>query len=154
MTRSLACGALLLTLAGCGGKDGSGNFLLPVVDWARSLLPKAPDGNLVAIQLSSAVLELDPSVRDPLTGLGACTDHLTYCYEPGTAATLDACVDKVPRCATSSPWNEETCCPNACVNAYFKERKTREPVAAFEATFFADGTPCYPGVAELVGVTK
>lgn len=170
MTRATVMTALGLALLGaCGGPGGGGApgtpdggggwvpppvtdwFKLPPIDWSAIDLPKATSGNYVAIEIANAAIEINPFLKDPLTGLGACTDLLTYCYQPGTQS-LDSCVAEVKRCATPEPWNEAECCPSTCVAEYEKARKMATPEAAFEQTFFTGGTPCYPGVKTALGV--
>lgn len=116
----------------------------------EGLLPKSSNGNFTLFQVSQAKLEINPLAKDPLTGLGACADLVTYCFEPGKSS-LDDCVHSVALCQTKTPWEEKTpCCPEACVKAYEANRKHDEPFAAFENTFFG-AKSCYPGVDELVG---
>lgn len=118
---------------------------LPTPDFGALL----PDGNVLS-DIGLAALELDPNARDPLTGLGACADLITYCVQAKGGTPLDACVEQAPRCTTQQPWMEEApCCPEACVKAYGQERKGLAPLAAFDRALFQDGS-CYPGVKELV----
>lgn len=126
-----------------GGACGKGDLDLPLPDVKKLL----PGGNVLA-ETGLARLELDPLVRDPLTGLGACSDLLTYCFEPGQK-DLDTCASEVRRCGTSEPWQEEPCCPEACVKAYQRERKNADPLAALDLALFSQES-CYPGVTELV----
>lgn len=134
---------VLLSAFVCAGCDGAKKIDLPVPDLKQFL----PGGNLLA-QIGEARLELDPTVRDPLTGLGACSDLLTYCFEPGVKS-LDACASEVTRCSTKEPWNEEDCCPDSCIKAYEDARRSAEPLAAFDTALYGNGS-CYPGVKELV----
>lgn len=105
-----------------------------------------PEGNVLS-DIGLAELALDPNARDPLTGLGACADLLTYCVQQ--EGSLDDCVARAPRCTTAEPWLEAPCCPDACVRSYERARRDREPLAAFDAALFQGGS-CYPGVKELV----
>ena len=124
---------------------------LPKVDLPNIPLPKVDTGNLVLIKTPSGGLQLDPTGSDALTALGACSDLVTYCFQPG-ARSLDECVAAVPQCTTSRPWQEKECCPAACADAYAKARdKGQEPISAFEQTFFLQ-PDCFPGVRALLEV--
>jgi hypothetical protein len=116
----------------------------------EGLLPKSSNGNFTLFEVSQAKLNLNPLAKDPLTGLGACSDLITYCFEPGKSS-LDDCVHSVPLCQTRTPWEESRpCCPEVCVRAYESNRKRAEPFVAFESAFFG-ARSCYPGVSEFVG---
>lgn len=134
---------LLLCVLGLSACDAAKHLDLPLPELKDVL----PGGNLLA-QIGEARLELDPTVRDPLTGLGTCSDLLTYCFEPGVKS-LDDCAREVPRCTTKEPWNESDCCPDSCVDDYLDARKTAEPLAAFDAALYQNGS-CYPGVKGLI----
>lgn len=122
---------------------------LPKVDLPSLSLPKRPSGKFVLIENPLGGLQLDPQGDDAITALGACTDLITYCFEPGERS-LDECVEAVPQCKTSKPWEEDDCCPSACADAYAKARKRgQEPFASFEQTFFLEPA-CFPGVRELL----
>jgi hypothetical protein len=122
---------------------------LPKVDLPSIPLPKLNTGNLVLIETPAGGLQLDPRGNDAITALGACTDLVTYCFEPGKR-TLDQCMEAVPQCKTSRPWQEDDCCPAACTDAYAKARdKGQEPISAFEQVFFLE-PDCFPGVRTLL----
>jgi len=123
---------------------------LPKVDLPSVPLPKLDTGNLVLIKTPEGGLQLDPRGDDAITALGACTDLVTYCFEPGKR-TLDQCMESVPQCKTSKPWQEsDACCPAACTDAYTQARdKGQEPVAAFEQVLFTQ-PDCFPGVRALL----
>ncbi len=122
---------------------------LPKVDVPNLSLPKRPSGKFVLIENPLGGLQLDPQGDDAITALGSCTDLITYCFEPG-ARSLDECVEAVPQCKTSKPWDEDECCPSACVDTYSKARKRgQEAIASFEQTFFLE-PDCFPGVRALL----
>lgn len=123
---------------------------LPVLALPPGLLPVLPDGKVLLIEAAQARIELDPSVSDPITAVGACTDSITYCVSPGER-TLADCVFSVPACTTSTPWNEPlACCPSACKSAFeLLRRQGVEPLAAFERTFFLE-PDCFPGVRDAL----
>lgn len=120
---------------------------IPVLDAVKLPLPKTADGKYLLMQLSQAQLELDPTVRDPITAVGECADQVTYCYAPGTRS-LDDCVRSVRTCATESPWGEALgCCPKACQDDYAAERtKGTGAAAALDVVLFERHT-CFPGLA-------
>lgn len=132
---------LLLAALVATGCDTKRRTALPSFDF--SLLP----GRILS-DIGQAQLEIDPNARDPLTGLGACTDLITYCYDPANDS-LDGCVYEVFTCSSSRPWEEEPCCPESCVRRYEEARRTLDEFAAFDRAFFQEGS-CYPGVKELV----
>ncbi|MBS1149762.1 MAG: hypothetical protein H6Q89_1460 [Myxococcaceae bacterium] len=120
---------------------------LPMIDPLKLPLPKTVDGKYLLMELSQARLEVDPTVRDPLTAVGECVDQVTYCYTPNVRS-LDECVRSVRTCATQAPWAEPLgCCPKACQDGYAALRAAgTEPDLAVSTAFF--GKPyCFPGVA-------
>ena len=118
---------------------------IPLIDTALAL-PKTLDGKYLLMQLADARLELDPTLRDPLTALGDCADQVTYCFEPGVRE-LDACMRGVRTCTTSQPWLEPVaCCPQKCQTDYTALRATGvDPAGALDKVFFVDHD-CFPGV--------
>jgi hypothetical protein len=149
MLRVLLAAALLPVSLACEQVKKIDPPDLPKVDLPNLSLPKRPSGNLVLIENPLGGLQLDPQGDDAITALGACTDLITYCYEPG-ARSMDECVQAVPQCKTSKPWDEDDCCPAACADAYAKARdRGQEPVTAFEQTFFLE-PDCFPGVRALL----
>lgn len=115
-------------------------------------LPKNADGVYDLLEVAGSTLQIDPTLSDPITAVGRCADLITACYEG--SAPLDSCVSATRRCATKEPWKEdEDCCPDACVAAYEKERKTNaDPLASFEKVFFLE-PGCFPGVVAALGST-
>ncbi len=148
--RRLLAGVLLL-LSGCKGVELPKIMVppLPAID-VKLPLPKTPDGKYLLMQLSQAQLEVDPSVRDPLTAVGECVDQVTYCYSPNVRS-LDDCVRSVRTCLTETPWAEPLgCCPKACQDAYAAQRKEDvEPAEALDKAFF-EKPDCFPGVASAL----
>jgi hypothetical protein len=139
--RALAASVLLLT--GCD-KLPQVHIVIPdLPKIALEALPKV-DGKSLLMQISTARLEVDPTVSDPITAVGSCADLITYCVSDGKA--LDDCVAATPACKTAEPWKESACCPAACQDGYTEARKTAEPLDAFEKVFFLEHT-CFPGLA-------
>lgn len=100
------------------------------------------------VQIAGVRLDLNPSVHDPISALGACADVVTRCYLP-PMRSLDVCVDFVRVCATDTPWNEPPCCPVSCRAGYHAARTRGDaPLDAFEHVYL-DAPTCVPGVASM-----
>ncbi len=124
---------------------------IPSLNNALSL-PKTVDGKYLLMELDQARLEVDPTLRDPLTALGDCADQVSYCYAPGVRE-LDDCVRSVRSCTTDQPWLEPvSCCPKQCQDDYATARGAGiDAPSALDKVFFVDHQ-CFPGVtAELAG---
>ncbi|MDP1823621.1 MAG: hypothetical protein Q8L48_10275 [Archangium sp.] len=114
-------------------------------------LTRLANGNYFLMAAPGATLQYDPTLKDPLTALAACSQWLVGCFSPNER-TLDACVEAVPACQTPSPWEEAApCCPSACKDQYRQQRQgTADAFAALDAVLFVDGS-CLPGVNALLG---
>jgi hypothetical protein len=112
-------------------------------------LPRLPDGQFLVLAVPGAQLTIDPTLRDPVTALGACTAWITACVDP--SRSLDDCARSAPPCATDRPWEEATaCCPAACFEGYQRARQGgTEPLAAYEQVYFKDAS-CFPGLRALL----
>lgn len=152
------CALLALLLTGCEliNPDPTKPPVTPppvatVPDLELKWLPSLPDSSLKLLaDLSGGRIAVDPDTKDPLTGLAACTDRVTYCYAPGSK-DLKACLEAMPTCATETPWTEATaCCPDACKTAFSAAVAGGEvPNKAFERVFFLE-PDCFPGVRALL----
>lgn len=117
-------------------------------------LPQTESGGVMLFPVDTGEaaghIEIQPELRDPLTALGACSRWIVSCVAPG-ARSLDDCARSAPQCETEEPWNEEThCCPTTCFENYETIRKTGvEPMSAFDAVYFEDGS-CFPGLQDLL----
>lgn len=96
---------------------------LPIPIAAIEALPRNPNtGRPIALSLPQGTLEVDVTRRDPITAVGACTNWIAACYEPGIRE-LDDCARSAPSCATETPWLESgACCPTACFAQYRSAR--------------------------------
>lgn len=96
--------------------------------------------------VGNSKLELDPTVKDPLTGLAACADFISYCYAP-PGVSVGECFERARKCETTEPWNEASpCCPVACKMAFDAEvARGMGHVQALERVLFRE-PDCYPGV--------
>ena len=124
---------------------------IPLLDTLKLPLPKTPDGKYLLMELGQAHLEVDPTVRDPITAVGECVDQVTYCYQPGTERSLDACVASVKTCTNETPWVDPFgCCPKKCQDDYAAERaKGTLPADALDRVFF-ERHDCWPGLANAL----
>ena len=112
-------------------------------------LPRQEDGRLFVLAIPNASLAIDPTLRTPVTALGACADWVTGCVDPA-ARSLDDCARSATPCTTDRPWEEPACCPPACFDAYQARRRAgTEPLAAFSDVYFRDAS-CFPGLRALL----
>jgi len=108
-------------------------------------LPKDPDtGRPVMLALSQGSLQVDVTLRDPITAVGACTGWITACLKPGERE-LDDCARSAPQCATNTPWLESSaCCPAACFAQYRTARLAGMPqIETLMRVYVNDGS-CFP----------
>jgi hypothetical protein len=126
------------------------SMLQRLADWTgvSNHLPRRADGSFSLLEIAGSRLEINPSLHDPLTALGACADLVTGCYGP--TMPLDRCVAGARACTTAQPWNESACCPVACQQRFAQQRQAgRAPLDAFENVFFTEPN-CFPGVQAMV----
>lgn len=132
-----------------GGSSGAGGgFALPQLPPISSLAVFSSVGSgatKLLADVSNARVEIDPTQSDALTALGECADLLSYCYAP-PSFTLERCFSTARTCATSTPWMEQACCPQACHDAFTREVTAGlTPKAALEKVLFRE-PDCFPGV--------
>lgn len=138
----------LIVLASCQGVNlDPSKITFPTLPAIDIKLPKSADGKYLLLELSSAQLELDPTIRDPLTALGECSDQVTYCFAP-SVRSLDDCMHSVRTCNSDKPWLEPTpCCAKKCQDDYATARDAGlDPTTALDQVLYG-GTSCSPGVA-------
>jgi hypothetical protein len=115
-----------------------------------TLFEVVPGGSRIFADVAGARLEFDPTVKDAIVAVGQCVDATTYCYTPGSSKTLSWCLQNTRTCATSAPWNEKPCCPQACKDSFEATVDGgMPPSAAIEKVFFVDKT-CFPGLVEAL----
>ena len=142
---SMVCGLGCTRLAD-GWDGGLPSTVPPLPSLDLLQLPKV-DAGWILIEASTARIEIDPTARDAITAVGACSDLITYCVSDSRG--LDECVAIAPGCHTAQPWNEPACCPSDCKAAYSDARTNDPPLRAFERAFFE--TPeCFPGLANAL----
>ncbi len=141
--------ALLLAIAPVSC-DGIQLPQLPPVRVSSIGLPVNETGQAILIEVQQARLDLDPTVRDPITAVATCADLVTYCYSPG-ARTLDACIAAIPGCSSQRPWEETIpCCPSRCREDYQRARRAgTAPMQAYDTVYLTAPT-CFPGVAQAI----
>jgi hypothetical protein len=151
---STACGVLkppdhLPVGGGIGGTGGGGGGgiqsttppdLTPLLAAVFGASP-----NKLLADVANTKLELDPTVKDPLTGLASCADFISYCYAPPNI-TVSECFARARKCETTEPWTESSpCCPTQCQTAYDDEvGRGMGHVQALEKVLFRE-PDCYPG---------
>jgi hypothetical protein len=123
---------------------------LPAIDLSGVPLPRSDGGTAILIEVQQSRLDIDPTVRDPITAVATCADLLTLCYSPGSRP-LDACVNAVPSCSTDRPWEETVpCCPSRCRDDYQRARHDgATPRDAYDRVYLTSPT-CFPGVTEAL----
>ena len=151
----------LLAQSASSGTDASGSGILgrrPRVSLTQrfldatglsNVLPRTSTGTISLLQIANIRLEINPSLHDPLTALGACADLVTDCYHPPNVS-LDQCMTSAASCRTAEPWNETACCPTACRDSYQRARQSGvAPTAALDRVFFQQ-PDCFPGVHAMI----
>lgn len=121
----------------------------PPPDLTAAHLPRLANGQFLVLVIPGAQLTIDPTLRDPVTALGACTAWITACVDP--ARSLDDCARSALPCATERPWEEAAaCCPATCFEAYQQARRAgAEPLAAYGRVYFKE-PDCFPGLRDLL----
>jgi hypothetical protein len=89
-------------------------------------------------------MEVDTTVRNPVTAMASCVQWITSCMSPG-ARSADDCAVSAPACKTQTPWTEDNmCCPASCYTQYRASRVSgMTDQAAFLETYI-DGGSCIP----------
>lgn len=91
----------------------------------------------------------DPNLKTPVTGFRACMGRIYACRATSTNNN-DRCVAAMPRCASSTPWDDPAgfdCCPEECLAEYFTTRATQDLNLALLNLAHSE---CYPGLAEYM----
>ena len=105
---------------------------------------EAPGAGLGGIQLA-----FDPNLKNPLMGVRACMYRVQACMIANRK--VDECVAATPRCVGNTPWLGDAagldCCPEACLESYFKRRATDNERTALDEFLFSG---CYPGLTEFL----
>lgn len=141
---------LAASLASCGRDSPVQIPRLEPLDLSAIALPVTAAGNSILIQVENSRLEIDPTVRDPITAVATCADLVTLCYAPPTRS-LDVCIAAIPTCSGERPWEETVpCCPSRCRDDYQRARRDGvQPRQAYDQIYLTAPT-CFPGVAASI----
>jgi hypothetical protein len=90
--------------------------------------------------------------NEPTTVAARCSSLVTSCVrsQPKTPASIDPCFEKTPVCPGGRLDPAANCCPQACKDAYRRERAAgTDPQSAFIKVIFGDeagAVSCIPGM--------
>lgn len=133
---------------GGGGSGGSQSTTPPDLTVAVQVFGTVAAGGATRLlaDVGNSRLEIDPTVKDPLTGLAGCADLISYCYAP-PAIGVSECFGRSRVCTTTEPWNEPSpCCPSECKTAFENEvAGGLSQALALEKVLFRE-PDCFPGV--------
>lgn len=109
-----------------------------------------PNGRMEILQAGEPPLVFNDA-NEPQTVMARCSGLVTSCVRSGKPGpSLDDCVAKQPACPAGRVDPALECCPQACKDAYRRERAGGgEPMDAFLKVLFGNGTgaaSCVPGM--------
>jgi hypothetical protein len=110
-----------------------------------------PNGRMVTLQPAAEPL-VDNDANEPATMASRCSSMVTSCVrsQPKTPASIDPCFEKTPVCPGGRLDPAANCCPQACKDAYRRERAAgTDPESAFIKVIFGDeagAVSCIPGM--------
>ena len=110
-----------------------------------------PNGRMETLQPSAEPLVTNDA-NEPVTMASRCSSLVTSCVrsQPKTLASLDPCFEKTPVCPGGRLDPAANCCPQACKDAYRRERAAgTDPQSAFMKVLFGDeagAASCVPGM--------
>jgi len=108
-----------------------------------------PNGRMETLQPGAQPL-VSNDANEPQTVAARCSSMITSCVRSKTPGSLDECFDKQPVCPAGRLDPALSCCPQACKDAYRRERsKGTDPETATIKVIFGDdaGAPsCVPGM--------
>jgi hypothetical protein len=110
-----------------------------------------PNGRMETLQPGARPL-VENDANEPATMAGRCSLLVTMCVrsQAKTAASIDPCFEKMPACPAGRLDPAANCCPQACKDAYRRERaRGTDPETAMIKVIFGDkaGAPsCIPGM--------
>lgn len=104
--------------------------------------------------MGGVTIGLDPNQNeDALTRKAACLDTILQCASAsgqtgdGFYAARNACVSRVPSCASADEGGEG-CCPSSCIGLYQERvQQGADPSRAYEQIFLS-GADCFPGLVD------
>ena len=110
-----------------------------------------PNGRVETLQPGTQPLVANDA-NEPTTMAARCSSLVTSCVrtQPKTPASIDPCFEKTPVCPGGRLDPTATCCPQACKDAYRRERAAgTDPESAFIKVLFGDDAgaqSCVPGM--------
>lgn len=110
-----------------------------------------PNGRTVTLQPGAQPL-VENDANEPATMAGRCSLLITMCArsQPKAAASIDPCFEKMPACPAGRLDPAANCCPQACKDAYRRERaRGTDPESAMIKVIFGDksgAVSCIPGM--------
>jgi len=110
-----------------------------------------PNGRMETLQPGAQPLVYNDA-NEPATMATRCSELVTSCVQsqPKRPASIDPCFEKVPMCSGGRLDPAANCCPQACKDAYRRERaRGTDPQTAFIRVIFGDesgAVSCIPGM--------
>lgn len=110
-----------------------------------------PNGRTVILQPATEPLVTNDA-NEPVTMARRCSALVMSCVrsQPKTPASIDPCFEKTPVCPGGRLDPAAKCCPQACKDAYRRERAAgTDPESAFIKVIFGDdagAASCVPGM--------
>lgn len=110
-----------------------------------------PNGRMETLQPGAQPL-VSNDANEPATVASRCSSLVTSCVrsQPKTPASIDPCFEKTPVCPGGRLDPAANCCPQACKDAYRRERAAgTDPESAFIKVIFGDeagAVSCIPGM--------
>jgi hypothetical protein len=115
-----------------------------------SAYPKDAQGRTVVARSGNVILTPNRK-RDLLAVISACAAMVDDCFHRGgdPRNSFDACFNSAPRCRSAKPWEEDApCCPEACWQAYAKQRRQcADPLGASLKVFYDEHCALETGAA-------
>ena len=142
--------------------DASRNAII-CVPWKRAQRPGAPpaftytahriepNGRMESLQAGEQPL-VSNDANEPATAASRCSSLVMSCVrsQAKTPASIDPCFEKAPVCPGGRLDPAANCCPQACKDAYRRERATgADPESALIKVLFGDdagSASCIPGM--------
>lgn len=130
---------------GGGAGGGGGTTTTPAKPPVIDLTWLGAGASKLLVDAANLRLDIDPTVRDPITALGECADLVAYCYAPPTFS-VGTCLSRARTCTTATPWTEDACCPADCKTAFLAQVSAGlSERDALEKVLFRE-PDCFPGV--------
>jgi uncharacterized protein DUF4124 len=138
--------------------DASGTAII-CVPWRRAdrketyaAVRVEPNGRTETLQPSQPPI-VSNDANEPTTAAARCSSLVMSCVrtQPKTPASIDPCLEKTPVCPGGRLDPAAHCCPQACKDAYRRERAAgTDPESALIKVIFGDdagAASCIPGMS-------